>query len=169
MPQSYTRILLHTVFSTKYRRPTIRPQIEDRLHKYMTSRLYRHGSFVLEINGALDHVHILHTLPRTKTLSKLIEDMKSFSSGWMAKQGYIDFWWQDGYYSHSVDHKNCERVKNYIRNQKQHHYGSLENYRATAKLSFQDELLSMLAEYDMDYDENYLFPVDPESGLPLGA
>ena len=162
MPQSYTRILLHTVFSTKYRRPTIRPHIEGRLHAYMKSRLYRQGAIVVEINGALDHVHVLHSLPRTKTLSKLVEDMKSCSSGWMAKQGYVDFWWQDGYYSHSVDHKDCERVRRYIRRQKKHHYGSLDNYLTTAKLTFKDELLSLLNEYGMEYNEKFLFPEDPE-------
>ncbi len=118
---------------------------------------------VEEIGGTLDHVHILHTLPRTKSIAKLLEDAKSFSSKWMAEQGYYNFWWQDGYGSFSVDYQAIEQVKQYIRNQKAHHYGNLANYHTAAKLSFEDEVLSLLDRHAIPYNPKYLFPQDPSA------
>ncbi|NJB86443.1 REP element-mobilizing transposase RayT [Lewinella marina] len=152
---------MHTVFSTKYRLPTIHPSIENRLHEYLSFRLRQMGCHVYTIGGTLDHVHIVHGLPRTVTIAKVLEDIKSQSSRWMAKQGYPDFWWQNGYGTHPVDYRRVARIIHYVERQKEHHYGSLDNYRMTAKLTFEDEMLEFLRDFDLDYHPDYLFPTEP--------
>ena len=37
MPQSLANVLVHLIFSTKNRRPLIRPEIEDELFPYLAS------------------------------------------------------------------------------------------------------------------------------------
>ncbi|THH40520.1 IS200/IS605 family transposase [Neolewinella litorea] len=163
MPQSYLRIVLHTVFSTKYRRPTIHPRVEQELYSYLSRRLQLMGCRVYAIGGTLDHVHIVHGLPRTISIAKVLEDIKSQSSRWMGKNGYPDFWWQNGYGCHSVDYRKVDGIIRYVERQKEHHYGSQENYRMTARLTFEAEMLKFLREFDLDYDPQYLFPSEPKS------
>ena len=44
MPQSLAKILVHTVFSTKDRRPYLRdPALRDELHRYLGGILTNHG------------------------------------------------------------------------------------------------------------------------------
>lgn len=80
MPQSLSCILIHTVFSTKHRQPFITDDIESELHKYMATVLQTCECPALLIGGTEDHVHVLHTLARTRTLSSVLEDLKSDSS-----------------------------------------------------------------------------------------
>jgi REP element-mobilizing transposase RayT len=64
MAHTYSEILLHIIFSTKNRRPTIRPEFRERLHSYMGGILRSSEAIPIAINGPQDHVHILLTLPR---------------------------------------------------------------------------------------------------------
>ena len=158
MSNSYLRIVLHTTFSTKFRRPSISPEAEQGMYQLIDSRLRRMGCTVYAINGTLDHVHLLHGLPRDRSLASIIGDLKSISSKWMRARGYGEFLWQRGYASHSVDYRSIERVKRYIANQKQHHYGSKENFARVAIMTFEEEFERLLLHFDMPYEARYLFP-----------
>jgi REP element-mobilizing transposase RayT len=54
--QSLSNILLHIVFSTKERRPLIRPEIEDELYPYLSTVASALGCPALAVNGTSDHV-----------------------------------------------------------------------------------------------------------------
>jgi REP element-mobilizing transposase RayT len=161
---SFIRVVLHTTFSTKFRRKLIRPDVEPNLYYFIRSRLTHLNCWTYEIGGVLDHVHILHSLPRTTTIANAMNDVKSLSSRWMKKQGIPNFQWQHGYACHSVDYRRMEGIRRYIRNQKAHHYGSAEHYLQTAERTFEQEFLQLLHAFEMDYDDRYLFPVDPKVG-----
>jgi len=158
MPQSYAKIYVHTVFSTKYRRPFIHPEVEEDLYACLRHRLQKQGCFVVAIGGVYDHVHLLHSLSRTKSIAKILEDVKSMSSKWMRAKGglWAGFAWQDGYSSFSVDYRKMEGVKSYVARQKQHHYGGPEGRKL--RLSFEKEYQTLLNAYDCEYDPRYLFP-----------
>jgi REP element-mobilizing transposase RayT len=155
MPQSFDRIIVHTVFGTKYRQPFIDEEIEPQLHRILAAELQKHGCWVSIINGTKDHVHMLHSIPRTKTIAQIIQSAKSVSSGWIKKKGaqYEWFEWQDGYAVFSADYRHLDGIENYIRRQKDHHSN------AKKSLSFQDEFMKLLHAFDIDdYQEEYLFP-----------
>ncbi len=79
----------------------------------------------------------------------MFEIVKKDSSKWFKTKGlyYKKFYWQAGYAVFSVSQSKVEVVKQYIRNQKEHH----------KKKSFQDEFRKFLQEYKIDYDEHYVW------------
>lgn len=165
MSHSYIQAVLHTTFSTKYRRPLITPAVEVDLHHFLADRLQHMRCKVYEIGGTLDHVHLLHGLPRQHSIAEVMQEVKSRSSCWMKSQGIRDFQWQVGYGCHSADYRRLESIRRYIRNQKLHHYGSLENYRRRAAITtFEQEYRCLLDRFDLAYREEYLFPTPPSPG-----
>ena len=123
MSQSLANIVVHLVFSTKHRRPLLRDQERGELHAYIAGILKNHDSTLIEINSVRDHVHILFAQSKNHAPAKVIEQVKSSSSGWLKKQQqwYRDFAWQTGYGEFSVCQMHVEAVREYIRNQAEHH------------------------------------------------
>ena len=148
MSQSYVQFYTHIVFHTKNNMKFIREEIEDELYSYMGGILRNYKSIPIQIGGTSDHVHMLCTLPKTMTPADLVEEVKKSSSKWIKTKGprYSNFYWQDGYGGFSVGWSQVDTVKNYIRNQKQHH----------KKVQFIDEYKSLLDEYGISYEERYL-------------
>lgn len=149
MAQSLANILIHIIFSTKNRQPLILTEITQELYPYMIGIAREHESLVHEIGGVEDHVHILASLPRTLSLSKLIEEIKKGSSKWIKTKGnlYNDFAWQKGYGAFSIGQSAYDSLRKYIRMQKDHH----------KKISFQDEYRAFLKRYQIEYDEKYVW------------
>jgi putative transposase len=137
------------IFSTKNRQPMILPEIEKELYSYMAGIARAHESHVYEIGGVEDHVHLLTSLPRTLSVSKLIEEVKKGSSKWIKKKGnpYTGFAWQGGYGAFSIGQSGYENLRQYIQTQKDHH----------KTITFQDEYRALLKKYGVEYDEKYLW------------
>ncbi|MEI6806714.1 MAG: transposase [Myxococcaceae bacterium] len=89
------------------------------------------------------------TLPRTVTLSKLVEQLKTSSSKWLKSksESLKQFAWQSGYGAFSVSESQAIRVRQYIQDQEIHH----------KKAGFQDEIIHFLKASNMDFDPKYLF------------
>jgi putative transposase len=148
MSQSFVQFYAHIVFHTKNNLCLIRQEIEDELYSYLGGILRNLKSVPLRIGGTSDHIHVLCTLPKTMALADLVEELKKSSSKWIKSKGpeYKNFYWQDGYGGFSVSNFHVDVVKNYISNQKEHHF----------KTSFIDEYKQLLDEYGLTYDEKYL-------------
>ena len=127
--------------------PLITDVVRKDLHSYIIGTLTNTGSYVNEIYANPDHIHVLCTLPRTITIAELISKIKTSSSKWIKKQGIINFSWQDGYGSFSVSPSKLMVVEKYISNQPEHH----------KKMSFKDELRNFFKEYNIEYDERYVW------------
>ena len=149
MAQSLSNILIHIIFSTKKRQPLILPEITQELYSYMAGIARAHESYVHEIGGIEDHVHLLVSLPRTLPLSLLVEDVKKGSSKWIKTKGnlYSHFAWQNGYGAFSIGQSGYEGLRKYIQTQKNHH----------KSISFQDEYRAFLKKYRIVYDEKYVW------------
>lgn len=149
MGQSLSNVLLHIVFSTKNRVPLIDPEIETELYAYLITILASYGSYVHQIGGTCDHLHLFLTLPRTHAISDILEGVKKGASKWMKTKGekYQGFAWQKGYGVFSVSVIHHESLKAYIVNQKEHH----------KKISFQDEYRKLLKQNNVPYDEKYVW------------
>ncbi|OPZ68310.1 MAG: Transposase IS200 like protein [bacterium ADurb.Bin478] len=78
-----------------------------------------------------------------------MEKIKAVSSKWIKTKGneYRAFAWQNGYGAFSLGQSQISAVKNYIKNQKQHH----------VRQTFQEEYLLLLKKYQFSFDERYLW------------
>jgi len=149
MPQSLVKNYLHIIFSTKKRYPFINESIEDELYPYLGGICNNLECQSLQVGGFRDHVHILCVLSRKIALMKLMEELKSQSSGWIKTKGkaYGDFYWQSGYGAFSVQPSFVESTIRYIRDQRKHH----------RNMDFKVELLRFLSEYKIEYDARYIW------------
>ena len=123
MAQSLANIVVHLVFSTKARRQLLRDDERGELHAYITGILSNHDSALIEINSVRDHIHILFAQSKNHAPAKVVEQVKSSSSGWIKTLNpwYADFQWQGGYGEFSVSPIQIESVREYIRAQPDHH------------------------------------------------
>jgi REP element-mobilizing transposase RayT len=148
MPQSYTNLIYHIIFSTKDRRPVITDARQSRLYDYLGGAIRAQGGFSEAINGVEDHVHLLARLRPDRSLSDVLRDLKANASGWMHDvfPELEDFTWQRGYGAFTVSHSNVEAVAEYIARQKEHH----------RKQTFREEFIEFLKLNGIEFDEKYL-------------
>ena len=148
MPDSYTNLLYHVVFSTKDRRPLITQDYEVRLYDYLGGTIRKLGGISLELNGTEDHVHLLAKLRPDCALSNVLRDLKANATGWMHDvfPSLKNFSWQRGYGAFTVSQSHVEAVRQYISRQKEHHQ----------KISFRDEFIQILQENEIKYDERFI-------------
>ena len=150
MPQSLAKILVHTVFSTKDRRPFLKDrELRDELHHYLGGILNNLDCQPIIVGGVEDHVHLLSMLSRTCLASELVKEVKRGSSLWLKTKdpGLEDFAWQNGYGIFSIGFSQISAVRDYIVGQEAHH----------RRISFQDEFRSLLTKYEVDFDERYVW------------
>ena len=142
MSHSHVCCLVHVVFATAERRPFIRDEIRERLHGYLTGIARENGIPVLAVGGAADHVHLLISLPRTISVAKAVQLLKSGSSKWIHETftGSRTFAWQEGYGAFSVGVSQKETTVKYILAQVEHH----------KRISFEDELKKFLSVHGIN-------------------
>ena len=148
VPDSYTNLLYHIVFSTKDRRPLITPDYEPRLYEYLGGTIRQLGGVSLELNGTEDHIHLLTKLRPDRAVSEVLRELKSNATGWMHDvfPRLEDFSWQRGYGAFSVSQSRVESVRKYIERQKEHHQ----------KISFRDEFIQFLQENKIEFDARFI-------------
>ncbi len=149
MAQSLSRLYVHIIFHTKLSENTIGQNIENELYSYIGKIIQENDSHPIKINGTENHIHILAIMSKNISLAKLVEEIKRNSSRWIKGKGkeYENFSWQKGYVGYSVSHSVLNKIKKYIDNQKEHH----------KKVSFQEEYISFLNAYGVDFDDKYIW------------
>jgi REP element-mobilizing transposase RayT len=150
MPQSLAKILVHTVFSTKDRRPYLgETALGNEMHRYLGGILSNLNCQPIIVGGVEDHVHLLCALSRTIEPAEMVKEVKRGSSLWIKTKNaqLSDFSWQNGYGMFSIGFSQVPDVKRYIENQQQHH----------RRVSFQDEFREFLRRYDIEFDERYVW------------
>jgi REP element-mobilizing transposase RayT len=153
MANTYTQIHIQAVFAVQNRDCVIRPAWKSDLYKYITGIVQKNNHKMLAINGMPDHVHIFFGMRPDQSLSDLMQHIKSNSSKWINEKEFIKerFSWQEGYGGFSYRKSDVPSVIQYIRNQEVHH----------KKVRFFEEYKNLLSEFEIDYDERYMFkPID---------
>jgi REP element-mobilizing transposase RayT len=101
----------------------------------------------LEIGGDFDHVHILTGMKPTHRVCDVVCDIKSGSSKWIHDTiGLSVFHWQEGYGAFTASARGDLELREYIRNQKEHHQ----------KTNFLEEYRALLNEAGIEWDPRYL-------------
>ena len=121
MHHSCVEVYAHIIFCTKGRKFLIPQDVEGNLYSYMAGIARRSKDALIEINGTLDHVHILVKLHPENSISKFVKELKSYSTSWMKKEGIENFCWQRGYAAFSCSKQSVVKIAEYVRKQKQHH------------------------------------------------
>ena len=149
MPSTYTNLLYHIVFSTKDRIPLIANDFEEELYRYIGGIIRTEGGVQLEIGGTNDHLHILAKIKPAVAVSDILAKLKANSSKWINdhKMKMRKFGWQEGYAAFTVSESQVTAVREYIRNQKEHH----------RKQTFQEEFVALLERHGIEYDPEYLW------------
>jgi REP element-mobilizing transposase RayT len=150
VPQSLAKILVHTVFSTKDRRPFLRDKpLREELHRYIGGILANLECQPVIVGGMEDHLHWLCALSRTCEPATLVKEAKRSSSLWLKTKspGLADFAWQSGYGIFSIGFSQIESVRNYIVGQEEHH----------RKVTYEDEFRQLLRRYEIEFDERYVW------------
>jgi REP element-mobilizing transposase RayT len=145
---SHTNLNYHLIFSTKDRRPMIRPDMMPRLREYLGGIIRDLGGQMLAANGPADHLHVATILDQNLALSDVMRQIKCGSSQWVHRTiGQSDFAWQDGYAAFTVSHSIVPAVVEYAMGQIAHHQ----------KRTFQEEFMEFLKRHEVEYDARYIW------------
>lgn len=120
---SYVRIWLHCVWGTKKRIPFLTNENKWEILNHIRENAKQKGIYIDMINGDKEHIHCIISLNADETLSKTIQLIKGESSFWINKSGLIKgrFEWADEYFAVSVSESQISNVRDYIKNQEEHH------------------------------------------------
>jgi putative transposase len=149
MANTYSQLYIHIVFSVKGRQNLIQKHWKDELHKYICGIVNGKNQKVYAIGGVADHIHLLVSINPSMAISDLVRDVKANSSKWINEKRFLNtkFQWQEGFGAFSYAQSQLNNVIAYINNQEQHHQ----------KKTFKDEYLELLQNFEIDYNEKYLF------------
>ncbi len=149
MGDTYIQAYFHLVFAVQNRQGLIQKHWKARLEKYITGIVQKNGHKLIAIGAERDHVHIFIGYNLNQKISDLVEKIKTSSNQLINQEriSYYKFSWQKGYGAFTHSHSNISRVASYIENQEEHH----------KKVSFKDEYIKMLEDFDIAYKPQYLF------------
>ena len=149
MPQSFTCLHDHLIFSTKNRVPAITADLQPRLYEYLGGILRAEKCLLLAAGGMPDHVRLLCALHKELAVAPALRLLKANSSKWIHETfpQHRAFAWQAGYGAFAVSYSHFDRVKRYIARQAQHH----------RRTTFQEEFVAFLQRHHIEYDERYLW------------
>lgn len=120
-------ITVHVVLVTKYRRGPITDRVRELLVQVTQEVCERHKVELLEADGEADHLHLLLSLPPAVSVSKIIGAIKTNTSRVVRQQGWPevttqlwgDHFWSPSYFVASTGGAPLERVREYIRQQRE--------------------------------------------------
>jgi len=145
---TYTQILYQIVFGTKRHESTLVKRDRDKLFKYIIGILKNKKCHPYIINGIENHIHIVTHLHPSVALASLVKDTKLASLEFIKENSLFPQFdgWQNGYSAFTYTISEKERLIQYVKNQEEHH----------KKVSWKEELVALLKEHKIKYDEHYL-------------
>jgi putative transposase len=138
----YIKIWVHLVWTTKNREPILSSDIRKQVFDHIRENAIGKGIYIDFMNGYLEHVHCLISLGSGQNIDKILMLLKGESSFWINKAKILrkKFEWQDEYFAVSVSQSAVNNVREYIRNQEEHH----------RKHSFEKEYNEFIKKYGFD-------------------
>ena len=118
------KVYIHFVWSTKNRVPYLNTkELRLKVWNHVRENSREKEIFIDFINGYSDHCHCLVSLGAGQTMQKVMQMIKGESSFWINqnKLTKLKFEWQDEYYAASVSESIVDTVRDYIKNQEEHH------------------------------------------------
>ena len=155
---AYWQLYYHIVWATKYREPTITPKREKALFNFMRSKAFGLGGYVHALNGTVDHVHLVASIPPKIAIARFVGQVKGVSSARYNEEVREDFetrfYWQESYGIFSFDKKRLPYIVEYVRRQKEHHAAE-QIIPILEKDAENDHPQSQISEAELAYVTNY--------------
>ncbi len=140
----YTKVLIHYIWSTKNREPSITKELKPLLLRHIKDNSVKKGIYIDSLNCVSDHIHLIVSLGTEQTIAKTAMLIKGESSFWVNKEKIIKekFEWQEEYIALSISYSAVDKVRLYIENQEEHH----------KKIRFTEEYDDFLKTHQLEID-----------------
>jgi REP element-mobilizing transposase RayT len=147
---TYTQFLYQLVFGSKDHIPFMTIENEIILFSYIVGILKKKSCHPYIVGGASNHVHIITHLHPSLGPAFVIKDIKLATHKMILenRNSFSHFnGWQVGYSGFTYHISAKMNLIRYVENQREHH----------KMVNFKDELIELLKEHSLDYNEEYLF------------
>jgi len=146
---TFTQLYVQYVFAVKGRDSLLDKKWRDEVFKYISGTITQKGQKPIIVNGVADHIHVFAGIRPSMRISDLARDIKNNSSRFINGKKFVlgKFSWQEGYGGFTYSHSQLNQVYQYILKQEEHH----------KKMSFREEYVQLLRQFEIDYDERFLF------------
>jgi putative transposase len=123
MADSCTHVYVHFVWATWNRAAFLTPELEERIYDCVTKKCEELRCLLLAIGGTEDQIHVLVRIHSLTSVGQLAHGMKGSSAHLTTHRLTPDqpFKWQGTYGAFSVGENDVDRVRAYIKMQKEHH------------------------------------------------
>jgi REP element-mobilizing transposase RayT len=122
---AHVKVFIHFVWSTKNREPILNTKkLRKNVWQHIRENAKQKEIFIDFINGYAEHCHCLISLGIDQTIQKIMQLIKGESAYWINKNQLTEskFEWQDEYFAVSVSESMLDKVRDYIKNQEEHHH-----------------------------------------------
>ncbi len=142
-------VLVHAIFSTKDRRPWMTTDVRPGMHACLHETLARSNNMFVRAAVLDDHVHLAFYLGKMERVERVIAKLKLESQQWIKTQGthFEKFRWQREYFAFSIGLNDRTKLIAYLDAQPEVH----------PRRTFQAEVRAMLTQYDIDFDERFIW------------
>ena len=145
---SYTKLIYHIIFRTKYSEPSICFENEEHLYRCIWHFVNEKKCVLHRVNGMPDHIHLLVELPATYAVSVFVRELKNTTHKFIDdhKQLFPTFYaWSVGYCALTYSNNEKQKIIEYIKNQKIHHQ----------TINFEDEIKLLLQQAQIEHSPEY--------------
>ncbi|WP_426575474.1 IS200/IS605 family transposase (plasmid) [Xenorhabdus stockiae] len=121
---SVSKLVVHLIFTTKYRRKLFDGCMIEQLREAFISAATKLECDIIEMDGEQDHVHLLVAYPPKLAVSILVNNLKSVSSRLLRQQNThlrtqskTGLLWSRSYFACSAGGATIETLKAYVASQ----------------------------------------------------
>ncbi|ATC60273.1 IS200/IS605 family transposase [Vibrio anguillarum] len=121
---SVSKLAVHLVFTTKYRRKLFTGVMIEQLREAFESACVKLECELIEMNGEQDHVHLLISYPPKLSISVMVNNLKAVSSRMLrlqnthlARQSKSSALWSRSYFACTAGGATIETLKAYVESQ----------------------------------------------------
>lgn len=141
----FIKVWIHLVWATKKREPVLNKELRTQLFSHIRENAKNKNIHLDFVNGYTNHIHCLISLDAEQTIAKIVQLIKGESSYWINQQKLLPqkFEWQAEYFAVSVSESGINKVREYIKNQEQHHQ----------KKTFEQEYQEFIEKYEFVLEE----------------
>ena len=118
---SVTKLRLHLIFTTKYRRKVMTSEILAEVMQNLHETAEKIGCIVVDMNGEADYVHLQLIFPTDLSIASIVNSLKSISSRFIRKQhpdilqeGKTGLFWSRSYFAATTGNVTDETLNAYI-------------------------------------------------------